>query len=166
MTSRRDDATDSLVIESVLAAAESIITYRRRYRSRAQVETLLDLLVLDVSNPRSLAYQVERLADAVGSMPSPEASERQDIDRIVNELATLVALADTNALARVDDDGQQTLTDRPHALGTFLADVTSLLTRLGDQLDLAHFSPQLPQRAVAPMQSLGLLVTPPQERGA
>ena len=59
-------ATDSLVIESVLTAAESIVTYRRRYRSQAQVETLLDLLVLDVTNPRSLAYQVERLADAVG----------------------------------------------------------------------------------------------------
>ena len=172
VTTRHDDATDSLVIESVLAASESIITYRRRYRSRAQVETLLDLLILDVANPRSLAYQLERLADAVGLMPSPEANERQEIDRIVNELATLVALADTNELARVDEGGQQTLTvDGPHALTAFLSDVTALLTQLGDQLDLAHFTHQLPQRAVAPLQNFGqqnygVMITPPRERDA
>ena len=45
VTVQRDDATDSLVLESVLVATESIITYRRRYRSRAQVETALDLLL-------------------------------------------------------------------------------------------------------------------------
>ena len=32
-----DTATDSLLLESVLTAAESIITYRRRYRSQAQL---------------------------------------------------------------------------------------------------------------------------------
>ena len=31
-------------LESMLTAAESIITYRRRYRSQAQIETVLDLL--------------------------------------------------------------------------------------------------------------------------
>ncbi len=51
------------LLESVLTAAESIITYRRRYRSRAQLETVLELLLLDAGNPRSLAYQLERLAD-------------------------------------------------------------------------------------------------------
>ena len=53
--------TDSLLLESVLTAAESIITYRRRYRSQAQLETVLDLLLLDADNPRSLAYQLDRL---------------------------------------------------------------------------------------------------------
>ena len=46
-----DTATESLLLESVLVSTESIITYRRRYRSRAQVATLLDLLVADEGNP-------------------------------------------------------------------------------------------------------------------
>ena len=55
VTVEHDEATDSLLLESVLISAESIITYRRRYRSQAQLETVLDLLLLDPDNPRSLA---------------------------------------------------------------------------------------------------------------
>ena len=40
---QRRTSTDALLFESVLTASESIITYRRRYRSRAQLSTLLDL---------------------------------------------------------------------------------------------------------------------------
>src|SRR4029079_2804524 len=69
VTVERSTATDSLLLESVLMAAESIITCRRRYRSHAQLETLLDLLVMDADNPRSLAYQLEHLADDVRLMP-------------------------------------------------------------------------------------------------
>ena len=46
VVAEHDPATDSLLLESVLTAAESIITYRRLYRSRGQLETLLDLLLL------------------------------------------------------------------------------------------------------------------------
>ncbi len=60
---------DSLLLESVLTAAESIITYRRRYRSQAQIETVLDLVLLDAANPRSLAFQLDRLARRCGPCP-------------------------------------------------------------------------------------------------
>jgi uncharacterized alpha-E superfamily protein len=155
MTTRRDPATDSLLIESVLTSAESIVTYRRRYRSYAQVETMLDLLVLDGANPRSLAYQVARLGDAIGAMPHPEEAPREEIDRLVEELATLVALADTNELARGHDGadlGGET------SLASFLDQVTELLTLIGDALDAAHFSHQLPQRIVAVAPAPGSLV--------
>ncbi len=57
----RTAAAESLVVESVLTAVESIITYRRRYRSHASVPSVLDLLLSDDSNPRSLRYQLEQL---------------------------------------------------------------------------------------------------------
>ena len=167
VTTRRDAPTDSLVIESVLTGTESIITYRRRYRSYAQVETLLDLLVLDGTNPRSLVYQVERLADAVGAMPQPEDADRQAIKATVNELFTLVALADTNQLASFDEHGQQLLrTDGPQPLWSFLQEATTLLNRLGRQIDQTHFSHQLPQRVVAPTSNLGRPFSGSQEPGA
>ena len=165
VTSRRDDATDSLVIESILTAAESIITYRRRYRSRAQVETMLDLLLLDATNPRSLAHQVDRLAAAVGAMPSPEPHDRYEIDRILSDLVTMVALADTNELARVDVEG-----GLPHAdgslgaLSAFLGGVAALLTQLANQVDSTHFNHQLPQYSVAPTQNFGPSIAPPRQR--
>ena len=83
-----------------------------------------------------------------------------EILALIEELATVVALADTNELARfdVEEDG------RPHPLWAFLDNVTGLLTRLGQQLDAAHFSHQLPQRVVAPIQSFGPHLALPQGR--
>jgi uncharacterized circularly permuted ATP-grasp superfamily protein/uncharacterized alpha-E superfamily protein len=140
LTDRRDDATDSLVLESVLTAAESIITYRRRYRSRARVETLLDLLLLDDANPRSLAHQVDRLAGAVSAMPLPSRHEATAGD-LVRDLAGSIRLLDTNLMARA------THHERREDLAAFLGTSASKLRALADALDTAHFAHQLPQRA-------------------
>jgi uncharacterized circularly permuted ATP-grasp superfamily protein/uncharacterized alpha-E superfamily protein len=147
ITTRRDAATDSLVIESVLTGVESIVTYRRRYRSHAQIETMLDLLLLDGDNPRSLAYQVARLADAVDTMPPPEEQGLGEVEALLAELATVVTLADTNELARRPDPDEP-WDGRPAPLDAFLANVLSLLDRLGTAIDHAHFTRQLPQRVV------------------
>jgi uncharacterized alpha-E superfamily protein len=144
VTERRDAATDSLVLESALTACESIITYRRRYRSRAQIETALDLLLLDTGNPRSLVFQVDRLLAAAAAIPddSERDHDRATLDALLADLAPLAHLVDTNALARVDDNGQLT------ALRHHLERCTHLLSRVAEELDLVHFTRQLPQRAV------------------
>jgi uncharacterized circularly permuted ATP-grasp superfamily protein/uncharacterized alpha-E superfamily protein len=164
ITTRRDPATDSLIIESVLSSAESIVTYRRRYRSHAQVETMLDLLLLESTNPRSLTYQVVHLAEAIDSIPDAGDVLQHDIDSVMDELRTLVALADTNQLARVDGEDEVDLDNPVDAtrlrLWAFLSDVSTLLSRLGELLDVAHFSHQLPQRIVAPTQTFGPLAPP------
>ncbi len=138
----RDAATDSLVFESVLSAAESIITYRRRYRSHAQLETLLDLLVLDPGNPRSLAHQVGHLAAAVDALPDHDPEGRlSPAGRLVLTTATVVRVADTQELARPQLDGDE----RP-ALATFLDGQVDGLRATADAISAAHFSPILPQR--------------------
>ena len=47
----------------LLRLADSIITYRSRYLSRPEWLPVLDLLVRDGANPRSIAFQVNGLAD-------------------------------------------------------------------------------------------------------
>jgi uncharacterized circularly permuted ATP-grasp superfamily protein/uncharacterized alpha-E superfamily protein len=59
----RPEKTQRLVIESVLVAAESIITHRRRYPAQAGLDTVIELLVVDPGNPRSVAFQLDRIAD-------------------------------------------------------------------------------------------------------
>lgn len=49
--------------DALLAAHESLVAYRRRYRSDVDVRAVLGLLVHDDANPRSLAYQLDRLRD-------------------------------------------------------------------------------------------------------
>lgn len=159
VAARRDAATDSLVVESVLTSAESIVTYRRRYRSHATLATMLDLLLLDATNPRSLRYQVGRLADAVAAMPRPDHDAQVEIDCLVEELGTAVALADTNELSRPPGDAGAEA-GGPLPVGALLAHLTSLLTQLGERIDAAHFTHQLPQRAVAPTTSFASSVRP------
>ena len=65
----QDDWIEDLLLESVLAAAESLITYRRRYRSELHFPTALELLLLDEANPRSLLYQLKRLEAHIRVLP-------------------------------------------------------------------------------------------------
>ena len=142
VTTERDNASDSLLLESVLTAAESIITYRRRYRSHAQLATVLDLLVLDRENPRSLAYQLRMLTEDLDALPNPDPRGRlDDAQRLVLEASTALQLADTEALAVAGEDGTRS------ALDTFLSHVIELLCMAADAIDTRHFTHQLPQRA-------------------
>ncbi len=136
-----DTATDSLLFESVLVAGESIITYRRRYRSRAQIETLLDLLVADPGNPRSLRHQVDRLSNDVTLLPGGNVPGRPTPEeKLVLQLSTLLRVLDTSAVATVDESGS-----RPD-LAVFLAAVDTALAQISDALQSRNFVQLLPQR--------------------
>jgi uncharacterized alpha-E superfamily protein len=52
-----------------LAANDSTIAYRRRFRSDPELGAVLDLLVSDDTNPRSLAFQFARLGEDLASLP-------------------------------------------------------------------------------------------------
>ena len=60
----------SAVLEPLLEIADSSMTYRRRYFARPQLSPVLDLLLVDETNPRALAFQLDA---AVGARPAPAA---------------------------------------------------------------------------------------------
>jgi uncharacterized circularly permuted ATP-grasp superfamily protein/uncharacterized alpha-E superfamily protein len=129
----RGRAADSLVFESVLSATESIITYRFRYRSHAQLETLLDLMLLDAGNPRSLAYQLERLTEDLDVLPLDSHPRLRTEQQLVLEAFTALRLADITALA-AEHEG-----DRRAALAGLLDRLHGLLWQAGDAVDATHF---------------------------
>jgi uncharacterized circularly permuted ATP-grasp superfamily protein/uncharacterized alpha-E superfamily protein len=138
----RGTATDSLLFESVLTAAESIITYRRRYRSHAQPETLLDLLLLDEGNPRSLVFGLQRLAEDLDGLPVGPSRVLREEQRLVLEASTALRIADTAALVERDERGR-----RP-ALESFLADLRGKLLQAADAVDRMHFIHLLPRASL------------------
>jgi uncharacterized circularly permuted ATP-grasp superfamily protein/uncharacterized alpha-E superfamily protein len=129
----RGTATDSILLESVLAAAESIITYRFRYRSQAQLETLLELLLLDRGNPRSLIYQLDRLIEDLEALPLGSPTRLRPEQRLALEAATMLRLADPAELARELPDGS-----RP-ALSALLDQLFERLLAAGAAVDAEHF---------------------------
>lgn len=56
--------------ETLLAAHESLVAYRRWHRTDIEPEAALELLVRDDTNPRSVAFQLDRIAEHVASLPS------------------------------------------------------------------------------------------------
>jgi uncharacterized circularly permuted ATP-grasp superfamily protein/uncharacterized alpha-E superfamily protein len=54
--------------EAVLASNESLVTYRRRYRSDVVLDAVIDLLVGDDTNPRALTYQLDRLREHMAAL--------------------------------------------------------------------------------------------------
>ncbi|MEO8494496.1 MAG: circularly permuted type 2 ATP-grasp protein [Planctomycetota bacterium] len=60
---------DTRALEAVLEVADSIMTYRGRYLAGVNLAPVIDLLLTDETNPRSLVFQLEAIADHVENLP-------------------------------------------------------------------------------------------------
>ncbi len=159
VTEARDTATDSLLLESVLLSAESIITYRRRYRSQGQLPTLLDLLLLDANNPRSVAYQLDRLTEDLAALPPQSDGRLREEQRLLLEASTTLRLADTEQLVREDESGA-----RP-ALYEFLGELLDRLLRSANAVEAVHFVHLLPRAALVGPADAGVHELPSELEG-
>ncbi len=102
-------ANESVMLEAVLEIADSLMTYRRRYLSSLQVAPVLDLLLADESNPRSLAFQLVSLMDDVASLPRDATLPgRTPEDRIMLSSLTMLRLSDIEALTAANGEGRRT----------------------------------------------------------
>lgn len=82
-------------LRALLEISDSNMTYRARYRSAFQVPPVLDLLLSDESNPKSLAFQFVMLAEHVEQLPQQfERPFSTDEERIMLKLLTEVRLLD------------------------------------------------------------------------
>ena len=71
----RGSGPRELLLEPLLEITDSVMTYRRRYFAEARVAAVLDLLLLDSTNPRAVAFQLavlERHAAGLPAGPNPE----------------------------------------------------------------------------------------------
>jgi uncharacterized alpha-E superfamily protein len=64
-------------LECLLEVADSSISYRSRYFTTLQPLAVLDLLMLDDVNPRSLDFQLSHLEDLYGKLPRHLSDDRQ-----------------------------------------------------------------------------------------
>jgi uncharacterized circularly permuted ATP-grasp superfamily protein/uncharacterized alpha-E superfamily protein len=118
----------------VLELADSFITYRSRYRLEPLLPLVLDLLLVDEDNPRSIAFQLRALARHIDTLPqSGTGSARIDEQRVMLSLLTEARLADIAQLAQADADGT-----RRH-LRTLLSRQAAALPMLSDVLGRRYF---------------------------
>lgn len=136
----RGAIADRAVLEGVLAASESAVTFRRRYRGNVRTAGALELLLLDRDNPRSLAFSLAELRGHLGALPASTGSTRPE--RLLEHLETLLENADLAALA-ASVGGRRTKLDR------FLTDVRGQLRQLADAIADLHFASGPPPVALS-----------------
>lgn len=127
---RRDPREERDVLEALLIASESIVTYRRRYRASMRVPAMLDLLLLDDGNPRSIAFSLAAVGEHLAAMPSSTGSSRPE--RLLEHLLRDLESADVTALGTLSGG-------RRRALEPFLLDLLARLEQLADSIAALHF---------------------------
>jgi len=99
---------ESGALMAMLEIADSSLTYRSRYLTSTQPDLVLDLLLLDEANPRSVAFQLERLREYVEALPKRSTSARMSPEwRLVVKLLSAVELADASELMNHDPEGKR-----------------------------------------------------------
>ena len=128
-------------LEVLLEIADSSITYRSRYLTSMQVDLVLDLLLLDEANPRSVAYQLVRLREHIEQLPQSRALIRRPPEaRIATSLLTAVQLAEVADFVRRDAEGRRANLEK------LLSRLTSELGLLSETLTRQYFSQAVPTR--------------------
>ena len=107
-------------LDILLDLIDSQITYRSRYLIGVALGPVRDMALLDPYNPRSVAFQVERLAEHIAMLPVMREDGLPEIpSRLVRKLAARIETADA---AELDADAISALEADLLALGGAIAD--------------------------------------------
>jgi uncharacterized circularly permuted ATP-grasp superfamily protein/uncharacterized alpha-E superfamily protein len=127
-------------MEALLEVADSLLTYRARYLSSLQVAPVVDLLLTDDTNPRSLAFQVAALMDHLKRLPDRSAVVRTSAERRLIALQSKLLTADIEEVCAGDGSALKALLDESH----------DMLWQFSDDVGHTWFAHMSPSRAVSP----------------
>jgi uncharacterized alpha-E superfamily protein len=133
-TAARLAADDDTVLVPLLEICDSSMTYRRLHFARPALLPVLDLLLLNETNPRSVARQFAVIGHQCAQLPAGlhrdlPGPERREADALRSDLAAL----NLNALA-------QRPAEAPAAINAFCTRFIDGLRRLSDLLTEHYFS--------------------------
>jgi len=136
---------DNAMLEAALVSNESLITYRRRYRSYLQLTTVLELLLYDGENPRSLIFQLNRMQEHAAQFPRETSTKHlTSLERLLLEASTQLQLNDAALLAQPDRK-----LSTHQALDQLLARMSHLITQMSEEISHTYFTaPQAPHQLV------------------
>ncbi|MEQ8681083.1 MAG: circularly permuted type 2 ATP-grasp protein, partial [Cyclobacteriaceae bacterium] len=129
LAEKRSDEVERMILEYLLMTNESLITYRYMYRSTQEVKAVLNLLLIDELNPKSITYQVERIDQHINKMPDGNNRYLNPIRKKLLEINTMVRLYDPENLVITDKSGihRKELVSYLESIATLLGEVSRLI---------------------------------------
>jgi uncharacterized circularly permuted ATP-grasp superfamily protein/uncharacterized alpha-E superfamily protein len=111
-------------LDVLLELADSQISYRQRYVMIAALAPVIDLVLLDPNNPRSVIFQLDRIETHLGALPKRNSTGRlSPVQQIAASIATGLRTADAG---KVTD--------------TLIMDIEQSLMKLSDAISAAYLT--------------------------
>jgi uncharacterized alpha-E superfamily protein len=111
-------------LDVLLELADSQISYRQRYVMIAALAPVIDLVMLDPNNPRSVIFQLDRIEVHLGALPRRNTTGRlSPVQQIAASIATRLRTADA---AKIDD--------------ALIMDIELSLMKLSDAISAAYLT--------------------------
>jgi uncharacterized alpha-E superfamily protein len=111
-------------LDVMLELADSQISYRQRYVMIAALAPVIDLVMLDPNNPRSVIFQLDRIETHLGALPRKNSTGRlSPVQQIAASIATQLRTADA---AKIDD--------------ALTMDIEQALMKLSDAISAAYLT--------------------------
>jgi uncharacterized circularly permuted ATP-grasp superfamily protein/uncharacterized alpha-E superfamily protein len=124
---------EPLLLDALLDVTDTSLTYRRRYLTTVTAPAVVDLLLADETNPRSVAFQGAALARNLARLPGDTQNPPQRPDHLLaTKLCAELQLADVRLLCRpVEGKREQ--------LGTLCDRIVHSLWEISDLLSQTYF---------------------------
>ena len=127
---------DWAFLEYLLEVADSSMTYRTRYYTTLQPLAVLDVLLSDGTNPRSLDFQLGHLADLYAKLPRHAPD---DLEAMKHALATLRSF-DLRSMTYAAPAKSRRAPDGLARLDRYLGELENLLPSWSNHLSSRYFS--------------------------
>ena len=122
------------LLRRVLDLSDCNITYRRRYLNNLHATAVLDILVFDPTNPRSLIFQAERLRTLLKKLPHASTDSRHPIDAYATQLFGQIGMTSAEELM------QQLCSEQASQVRDFFSATIEKLTRLSVMIETGYFA--------------------------
>ena len=128
------DRDNERVLETLLRLFDSVMTYRSRYRSGLDSRLVLQLLLLDEVNPRSMAYQFKVIQELIEQIPGRGTTGSNDpLNRLAIAGLSRVRLADSQTLLSEHRDARQNL-------NRFLKELLKMPSSMAEAITSQYFT--------------------------
>jgi uncharacterized circularly permuted ATP-grasp superfamily protein/uncharacterized alpha-E superfamily protein len=117
---------EPLLLEWLLDLSDSLVSYRARYARHPEWPHVVEMLLLDPSNPRSAVFQLAKLAKHVALLPGAPESDLADLVADLHQLRSAATTANGRQGELFARDGVSRVVERSQRIAAQLSEALTL----------------------------------------
>lgn len=133
LVEKRSEEVEQHLLETILMTQESLVSYRYKYRSRIEISGVLELLLKEELNPKSLVYQIDHCDEYIRRIKNEFDKNLNPAQKKLLEISTLIRLCEVDKLENARRRNRK-------ELRTLLDKVTANLLQVSDLIYQTYFA--------------------------